>query len=109
MEFVVVNILIRNLCCCWFIRRKSNTWNPSFPVTRLRHYTTRQAVIESIYVGSPEDRLLVLLGVGNLRRTPWNRKGVLGCSEDALLQVEQDPVPLNSVEGGPQMLLVLLE
>jgi hypothetical protein len=36
-------------------------------------------------------------------------EGDLGCSEDALHRVDEDPVPLKLVEKDPQMLLVLFE
>jgi hypothetical protein len=35
--------------------------------------------------------------------------GPLGCAEDALRWVHEDPVPLEPLEEGPQVLLVLLE
>jgi hypothetical protein len=36
-------------------------------------------------------------------------EGDLGCLEDALRRVDEDPVPLKLVEEGPQMILVLFE
>jgi hypothetical protein len=36
-------------------------------------------------------------------------KGDLGCSEDALCQVDENPVPLKLVKESPWMLLMFLE
>jgi hypothetical protein len=36
-------------------------------------------------------------------------EGDLGCSEDTLCWIYEDPIPLKLVEEGPQVILVLLK
>jgi hypothetical protein len=47
--------------------------------------------------------------LGTLGRHLVTEEGDLGCLEDALCRVNEDPIPLKSVEESLQMLLVLLE